>query len=183
MMAQFYDQRVNLADRPVRFAQTNNCAFRRDVFEKIGGFDEGIGWFEDVEFCLRFGQQTSYQFRLNQEAIIYHRNRTTLRGVFEKFFRRGSGRAALAKRSALLRDPAVGFLFVKHSVQTLLQLMKLTLRCLLSLFNKNSRKKVCAIAFWMIFHAGTASGLMAGTLDWRNSKIKLPQIQGIGPIG
>lgn len=57
---------------------TMNCATRRDVLATVGLFDESMMRCEDVDLALRM-RAAGYAWRYVHEAIIYHRNRPTLR--------------------------------------------------------------------------------------------------------
>ena len=48
------------------------CLIRKDVFLKAGGFDEQyINGFEDIDLCLRLGEQ-GYQHYVVNESVVYH---------------------------------------------------------------------------------------------------------------
>jgi GT2 family glycosyltransferase len=67
---------------PVRNLLGGNASFRRDVFEKVGGFKSGIGraqgkrplGCEETEFCIRLNQQLPGAVLLfDNRATIWHR--------------------------------------------------------------------------------------------------------------
>jgi N-acetylglucosaminyl-diphospho-decaprenol L-rhamnosyltransferase len=47
--------------------------FRREAWQKVGGFDEGFFpvWFEDVDFCKRI-RETGYNVCYNPNAVARH---------------------------------------------------------------------------------------------------------------
>jgi glucosyl-dolichyl phosphate glucuronosyltransferase len=69
---------------PVRNLLGGNASFRREVFDKVGGFTSGIGrgrgkrplGCEETEFCIRLGQQIPGAILLfDEQAVIWHRVR------------------------------------------------------------------------------------------------------------
>lgn len=67
---------------PVRNLLGGNASFRREVFEKVGGFSSGIGraqgkrplGCEETEFCIRLNQQLPGAVLLfDDRAMIWHR--------------------------------------------------------------------------------------------------------------
>ncbi len=59
-------------ERPVLAVSGAACLIRREVFRRIGGFEEAFfAYLEDVEFCLR-AQLAGYQARYIPEAVAWH---------------------------------------------------------------------------------------------------------------
>jgi len=54
--------------------------FRRETWERVGGFDEGFHplWFEDVDFCLRV-KQAGLRIRYCPEAVARHEGAHSIR--------------------------------------------------------------------------------------------------------
>lgn len=49
------------------------CAVRREVYEALGGFDEGFtNGFEDVDFCLRAAERGLAHYVANRSVIYHH---------------------------------------------------------------------------------------------------------------
>jgi cellulose synthase/poly-beta-1,6-N-acetylglucosamine synthase-like glycosyltransferase len=68
---------------------TCNCAYRKKVFEEIGYFNEDTKHSgEDYELALRVSQK--YRCLYNPKAIVYHKPRGTISGIFKWFIRRGN---------------------------------------------------------------------------------------------
>jgi GT2 family glycosyltransferase/peptidoglycan/xylan/chitin deacetylase (PgdA/CDA1 family) len=67
-----------------------NCAFRTDFARKIGGFDEFMRGVEDTDFFERVLRQKKKMLFVPQ-AFVYHKQRNSLKGVFQWFIRRGIG--------------------------------------------------------------------------------------------
>ena len=67
---------------PVRNLLGGNASFRREVFDRVGGFTSGIGraqgkrplGCEETEFCIRLNQQMPGAVLLfDNRAVIWHR--------------------------------------------------------------------------------------------------------------
>ncbi len=84
------------------FIVTANAAFRRQVFDKVGYFDEtldvaGVAHGEDADLCWRI-QWAGLRLDYEPDAIVYHRHGKTIRRLFNQCFRYGFGNAALFAR-------------------------------------------------------------------------------------
>ena len=66
-----------------------HAAYRREVFENVGGFDETLGRTEDNELHYRM-RQAGYKFCLSPDIISYQHTRTTLKKMLAQKF--GNGR-------------------------------------------------------------------------------------------
>ncbi len=92
-----------------RFLPADNVAvaYRRDVFDKVGFFDESFDACEDVEFNtrVRLAGLTCY---FTPTIAVAYRPRATLRGLAHQLTRYGRGRAKLArKHPATLTPPSL----------------------------------------------------------------------------
>jgi GT2 family glycosyltransferase len=75
---------------------TCNCAFRKKVFDVVGYFHEDTKHSgEDYELAQRVSRK--YKCLYNPEAIVYHKPRGTLYGVFKWFIRRGNTQISVMK--------------------------------------------------------------------------------------
>jgi cellulose synthase/poly-beta-1,6-N-acetylglucosamine synthase-like glycosyltransferase len=63
---------------------TANAAYRRDVIERIGGFDPHMTRAQDVELGLRFQERSGRRLAYAERATAHHRNRTTQIGFFRQ---------------------------------------------------------------------------------------------------
>jgi GT2 family glycosyltransferase/peptidoglycan/xylan/chitin deacetylase (PgdA/CDA1 family) len=73
-----------------RFISTGNCAFRANLARQIGGFDVLLRWGgEDQDFFSRMSllSKTVYV----PDAMVFHKQRDSLRNVLKWFIRRGTG--------------------------------------------------------------------------------------------
>jgi glycosyltransferase involved in cell wall biosynthesis len=78
-------------------ANTANVAYRRNVFNKIGLFNIKLPWSGDAEFTWRFVKQTDYDINYSPDAIVYHKHRSTLRGLYLQYEKYGEGITQLQK--------------------------------------------------------------------------------------
>jgi GT2 family glycosyltransferase len=79
------------------YAQTANAAFRRTAFEEASGFDERVRSGGDADLCFRL-RQAGWELVYRPEAMVVHRNRTTLRSLLRQRARHGAGSAWLNRR-------------------------------------------------------------------------------------
>ena len=77
------------------FVNTANVAFRREVFNRIGIFDTRFPGGEDVDISWRFFQETDLRLPYNPRAVVFHRHRSTVRGLISQQTRNGRGIAIL----------------------------------------------------------------------------------------
>lgn len=91
------------------FAATANLFVPAAVFHRLGGFDEGLRSGGDVEFGNR-ARAAGYRLGFADDAVVWHRPRTTYRELWALHRRLGTGWAALARRGlrpAWWREPAL----------------------------------------------------------------------------
>ena len=75
-----------------------NLAFRRDVFDKIGYFDEDCVRSEDTDICFRMQIQTDYKISYAFDAVIYHKCETSLLRFLKQRFNVGRGQVELRNK-------------------------------------------------------------------------------------
>lgn len=76
---------------PFNFFYTSNLSFSRDLYDDLGGFDEGFqeyGW-EDIELGYRYVQQGGMRLRYDPEAVAYHYHRITVRSFCDRQYKVG----------------------------------------------------------------------------------------------
>lgn len=78
-------------------AHSVGVAYRRQVFDQIGHFDESFDACEDVEFNHRLDQAGLRCLLAPSIALRYH-PRCTLKGLFRQLSRYGTGRVRLARK-------------------------------------------------------------------------------------
>jgi len=90
-----FSYKMRLASPLSPYVITANAAFRREVFDHIGGFDPRFPSGEDVDFSWRFFQETDFELGYNPRAVVFHRHRSTVRDFFSQHVRTGRGIAHL----------------------------------------------------------------------------------------
>ena len=73
-----------LVGLPVSVRGRSAIAVRRTLFDAVGGMDEELYAFEDVDFCWKVQQDLGVPLTYVPEAVVYYRYRTSLRGVFRQ---------------------------------------------------------------------------------------------------
>jgi mycofactocin glycosyltransferase len=89
-------QEVTLGHGRWAFAQTANCAVRRDAFEAIGGFREDARSGGDADLCWRLAA-AGWELERRSGAAVVHRNRATVGAMLRQRFRHGAGAGWLAR--------------------------------------------------------------------------------------
>jgi glycosyltransferase involved in cell wall biosynthesis len=74
-----------------------NLAYKKDVFEEIKGFDPWFKEAEEVDLNYR-AVDAGFKLIFDEEAIVYHRARSTLFGFIKQSFWYGFGRKELTLR-------------------------------------------------------------------------------------
>jgi len=72
-------------------------AYRRDVFDKVGMFDETFDACEDVELNHRI-DRAGLRCRLEPELRVFYHPRASLKGLFFQLMRYGRGRVRLLRK-------------------------------------------------------------------------------------
>ncbi len=91
-------QELTLNSNFLPYGQTANVAFRKDVLEKIGYFDETFKSGGDADIAWRMQLLTTYRLIYRPDSIIEHHHRTTLKNLFLQYFKYGLGLAMLNKK-------------------------------------------------------------------------------------
>ncbi len=74
-----------------------NIAYRKEVLDKIGGFDPYFITAEDIDLNIR-AVEAGAKFVFNQNAIVYHRTRNSFIGFYKQAFWNGYGRKQLTMK-------------------------------------------------------------------------------------
>ena len=69
-----------------------NVAFRRDIFDSVGLFDENFRWGGDNDFGRRVQEQTSYSIKFLPQARVYHYHRESFRALIKHAYTYGLGK-------------------------------------------------------------------------------------------
>lgn len=79
------------------FGATANLTVRREVWEAVGGFHEGIRSGGDCDFSWRL-QDAGWELEYREEAAVLHEQRETIRQLVRQYARYGAGRRWIAVR-------------------------------------------------------------------------------------
>jgi GT2 family glycosyltransferase len=74
-----------------------NLAVRRDAFEEVGGFDEGLAVGEDIDLCWRL-QLAGFRFVVEPGAVVFKREPLAFREIFRQAFAYGRCGPVLYRR-------------------------------------------------------------------------------------
>ena len=88
-------QKVTLNKDFLPFPQTANAAYRREVFDQIGMFNFKLISGGDTDFAWRMQLQTDFKIRYYPEAVVYHKHRTSVKGLFKQCARYSIGKEDL----------------------------------------------------------------------------------------
>ncbi len=94
---------------PAKFLPSSrSMAFRKDLWQRAGGYPEWIDYCEDLIFDLRIQSVTEKReatFVWAPDAVAYFRPRTSLRAYWQQYFRyaRGDGKADLWRKRHAIR--------------------------------------------------------------------------------
>lgn len=104
----FLNQEAHLAHPYRPRAAAANLLVRREAFEQVGGFYEGVRAAEDTDFSWRI-QQAGWRLELRRSARVEHHYRASLRELRRQWRGYAAGRAWLARRYQQFEpEPAVG---------------------------------------------------------------------------
>lgn len=92
------DQEKTLRHPIHPFIQTANAVYRREVFVRIGNFDNTLVSWGDVDMSWRVQKETDWKLAYVPEAVVEHRHRTTVPGLYRQARRYGFGQATAAAR-------------------------------------------------------------------------------------
>jgi len=80
------------------FADGANAAFRRNLFDEIGYFDEKFIKGADVEICYRMLRNTNYELVFDEKAIVWEPGESSLPKLLKQRFRIGIGQMFLRNK-------------------------------------------------------------------------------------
>jgi GT2 family glycosyltransferase len=92
--AEQMSQTRTLRAGPWAYAQTANAAVRREAFEQIAGFIEGIRSGGDADLCFRL-RVAGWRLDSREHAGVIHHNRASTRAFLRQKARHGAGAAWL----------------------------------------------------------------------------------------
>lgn len=70
---------------PTLFASGGHSAYRRDVFMKLGGFDEVFSpfYWEDVDLCMKAWKR-GWRVLFEPESVVFHDHQSTIGGLYSR---------------------------------------------------------------------------------------------------
>jgi glycosyltransferase involved in cell wall biosynthesis len=92
-----HNQERYLTGNYLPFADTANVAYRREVFQDIGLFNANLKSGGDVDFGWRMVKYGKYKIVYESEAVVYHKHRTSLKGLYLQHIKYGEGMTDLQK--------------------------------------------------------------------------------------
>lgn len=113
------------------FAATANAAYRKEVFDKIGFFDEDLFVGEDADLSWRMQLFTRYKLIYIPNAIIFHPYESSPKGLFRQKRRHAYGSVMLYKKYKKYQRAGV-----KSLKETYWEYRSLIRRGLMLLFHK-----------------------------------------------
>jgi glycosyltransferase involved in cell wall biosynthesis len=140
-------------------------AFRRKVFDRIGGYDDGAVTNEDAELNQRI-LATGGKVFLSRKIVVHYYPRDSFGGLARQYFKYGKGRARtlLKHRTFPTPRPAIPFLMVVGGASLLLV---------------PSLRKLAPLAFGLY---GAATVVEALRVSRRHSLALAPVIAAIFPV-
>jgi len=64
---------------------SRSVAFRKEAWEKVGGYPESLDYAEDTVFDLRL-KESGYRFKIARGAMVYWKTRENLRSLFRQYY-------------------------------------------------------------------------------------------------
>lgn len=167
-------QQTVLDSRYLPYGQTANVAFRREVFSKIGNFDERLISGGDADISWRMQIKTDYKLVYNPESIIEHRHRATFKGLFKQQFRYGFGRIWLYKKYSDHMKNYTNTNYdirynISHSTELALNIFLFYVRSFKRLFGFCNKYDMYEPLLSLLFVSGYVLGKMYGTVKLKKS--------------
>lgn len=91
-------QSINISHSFRPYAATANAAYRKEVFEKVGLFDERLFTGEDADMSWRMQLESRFKLKYCPEAIVFHPHETELKSLFRQKERHAYGSVMLYKK-------------------------------------------------------------------------------------
>lgn len=84
----------------IKYLVTANCAYRREVLDELGGFDETfpVASGEDTDLTLR-AQAKGYRMQLLDGAVVLHDHPSRLRPILKNYLKHGRTRHVVLERN------------------------------------------------------------------------------------
>jgi GT2 family glycosyltransferase len=142
-----------------------NVAFHRDVFQRIGEFDESLGFAEDVDFAWR-AIDAGFAIRYVPTAVVAHNWGSTSEEL-RRALRYGIGRVRLYRKHKSRRRNLLGFDFfiVAYAIYVVLLPLALVfpeylLVLVIPVVRNRRTKPLLTTAYHLVYGAGVAAELL-----------------------
>lgn len=167
-------QETVLNSRYLPYGQTANVAFRREVFSKIGDFDEKLMSGGDADISWRMQIHTNYKLVYNPESIVEHHHRTTFKGLFKQQFRYGFGRIWLYKKYGDHMKNYTNTNYdikynISHSIKLASNIFLFYIMPIKRLFGLCNRYQMYEPLLSLLFVSGYVLGKIYGTIKLKKS--------------
>jgi cellulose synthase/poly-beta-1,6-N-acetylglucosamine synthase-like glycosyltransferase len=91
-------QEKTLNNPVLPYSKTANTFYKKEVFEKIGLFEEKWVSAGDADFAWRMQLETDFKIKFVSEAVVYHKHRSTIKSMFGQCVKWGIGNTLLYKK-------------------------------------------------------------------------------------
>lgn len=93
---------------------SRSIAFRREAWQRVGGYPEWLDYCEDLIFDLKLRSTLGIRMAFEPCAVVRFRPRSNLRAFFRQYYRyaRGDGKADLWRKRHALRYASYAYLLV-----------------------------------------------------------------------
>ena len=100
--AQILKQKWTLNNSYLPYTQTANSAYRKEVFDQIGLFIPEMISGGDAELAWRMQKKLGMKIKFIPEALVYHRHRVSVKGLYKQFKRYEHGKNSSGKGITLI---------------------------------------------------------------------------------
>lgn len=144
---------------------TGNVAYRRDALQQAGPFDSAMPWGEDIDLAWRvqvFGKYTGVYI---DDAIVYHKHHSSLKGLFQQYKKYGYVEILL---STLYRGQTFHFRSsdyqIKQMIKQIYSLMIYPLSFFFRLFRSRRSERIYLFEplLWFVLDSGYLWGKVVG---------------------
>lgn len=155
-------QQEKTDNMPLSYAKTANAFYRRDVFERIGLFEEKWVSGGDADLSWRMQLETDCKIKFITNALVLHKHRSSLKAMFRQCVKWGVGYSLLSRK---YRDRMPKRTF-KQNIWIFLRFLSIPLRLLPFYFSdkdkiaKERRKKYLDYIAFVGWEIGKITGLV-----------------------
>jgi len=159
-------QKNTLNSEFLPYPMTANVAYRMEIFNKIGYFDEKLISGGDADLAWRMQLETEYKIVYDQNAIVIHKHRTNIKSLFKQQFSYGYGSVLLYRKHNYFM-----YLNLKNTLIDYLKLMPAIalfhLRSFVRLFRDRDRYYLYEPLLAFLFISGYRLGRLYGSIKFK----------------